>query len=210
MPRLFLCVTTILLGWASTTAVMPQAKSGGVGPSGMEMVTEQTAGISFLKIGHPLSNTASEYVMALQSSGGSIRSATAGVSVSEKRFVYLPGSCGARLYLDDADAQPLLKNRVNIDTVRIAGLQFRREFWAVYAGMGQWEGVINCYAFHNNQFYTLSLNAGVSLGKPGEVVDGVKISGELLRSRMADILNNTQEPVIQMFNDLLSSFRVNN
>ncbi len=174
------------------------------------MMTDQTLGISFLKIGQATGQDENGYRMYLQSASGTIRQAMAQVSVSQRVVVDLSGSYGGKLYLDDPKAKALLKNRMKVDTVNIGGLSFRREFWAVYAGMGAWEGVINCYAIHNRRYYVLSLNANIILGKPGEVVDGGKISAELLRTRLADILNDNREPVIQKFNDFLSAFQVSN
>jgi hypothetical protein len=208
MPRLFVCAATILIGWTSTLSVVAQVEKTRSPASGDSMMTDQTLGISFLRIGKAAWQDENGHRMCLQSPGGNIRLAMAGVSVSPRRFVELSGSYGGRLYLDEPKARPLLKNRVKVDTVNFGGLRFRREFWAVYAGMGQWEGVINCYAFHNRQYYVLSLNADISLGKPGEVVDGARMIAELLRTHLAGILNDSREPVIQSFNDFLSTFQV--
>jgi hypothetical protein len=174
------------------------------------MMTDQTLGISFLRLGQAARQNENGYRMYLQSASGKIRQAMAQVSVSQRVVVDLPGSYGGMMYLDEPKAKALLKNRVNVDSVTIGGLQFRREFWAVYAGMGAWEGVINCYAFHNGQYYVLSLNAQLTLGKPGEVIDGKRINAEHLRTRLAGILNDNREPVIQRFNDFLSAFQVSN
>jgi hypothetical protein len=208
MPRLFVCAATIVIGWTSTLSGVAHVDRTPSPASRDSMMTDQSLGISFLRIGKTAWQDGNGHRMCLQSPGGNIRLATAGVSVSPRPFVDLSGSYGGRLYLDEPKARPLLKNRVKIDTVNIDGLRFRREFWAVYAGMGQWEGVINCYAFHNRQYYVLSLNADISLGKPGEVVDGARISAGLLRTRLVGILDDSREPVIQSFNDFLSTFQV--
>lgn len=68
--------------------------------------------------------------------------------------------------------------------------------------------MINCYALHNRQYYVVSLNVDVTLEKPGEVVEGGMLTSELLQTRLVDILNDGQEPAIQKFNDLLSSFQI--
>jgi hypothetical protein len=208
MRRLLVCIVTVLLGWTSTIYAAPQADKTRSGASRDSILTDRTLGISFLSIGQAAGQDANGYRMCLQSSVGTIRLATAAVSVSSERVVDLSGSYGGKLYLDEPKAMSLLKNRVKVDTLNIDGLRFRREFWAVYAGMGAWEGVINCYAFHNGQYYVLSLNAEIMLGKPGEVVEGGRMTAELLRTRVVEILNDSQEPVIQRFNDLLSSFQV--
>jgi len=210
MPRLFVCAVTILLAWTSTIPGVAQVDTTRSAVSRDSMMTDQTLGISFLRLGQAARQNENGYRMFLQSASGNIRQAMAQVSVSQRVVVDLPGSYGGMMYLDEPKAKALLRNRVNVDTVTIGGLQFRREFWAVYAGMGAWEGVINCYAFHNGQYYVLSLNAQLTLGKPGEVVDGERISAEVLRTRLSDILNDNQEPVIQRFNDFLSAFQVSN
>jgi hypothetical protein len=208
MPRFFVCAATIVLGWISTVSGVAQVDKARSSVSRDSMMADQTLGILFLRIGEPTRHDGNGYSMSLQFPGGKINLATAGVSVSRRRVVDLSGSYGGKLYLDDPRAKSLLKNRVKVDTVDIGGLRFRRELWAVYAGMGMWEGVINCYALHNRQYYVLSLNVDISLGKPGEVVDGESMSAELLRTRVANILNDSREPAIQKFNDFLSSFQV--
>jgi hypothetical protein len=208
MPRLRVCALTMLLILASTKSGVAQVDRTRSSAPRDSMMSDQTLGVSFLRVGQVARHDENGYKMSLQSPGGKIRLATAGISVSVRRVVDLPGSYGGKMYLDELKAKSFLKNRVKVDTVDIGGLQFRREFWAVYAGMGAWEGVINCYAYHNRQYYVLSLNADVTLGRPGEVVDGERISAELLRTRLANILNDRQEPVIQKFNAFLSSFQV--
>jgi hypothetical protein len=208
MPRLLLFAMTVLVGLSSTTSGLAQVDKSRSSASSDKVMTDKTLGITFLTIGEATRQVENGYSMSLQSTGGRIRSATAGVSVSRRRFVDLSGSYGGKLYLDDPKARRLLKNRVKVDTVNIGGLRFRREFWGVYAGMGAWEGVINCYAFHKRQYYSVTLNADMTLGKPGEVVEGGKMSAELLRSRLVDVLNDSREPVIQQYNNLLSSFQV--
>ncbi len=208
MPRLFVCALTLLLCWNLTVSVQAQVETTQSLASRDSMITDQTLGISFLRIGPATRLDGNGYSMSLQSPGGKIRLATAGVSVSNRPVVDLSGSYGGKLYLDDTIAESILKNRVKVDTVNIGGLLFRREFWAVYAGMGAWEGVINCYALHNGQYCVVSLNVDITLEKPGEVVEGAKLTSELLQTRLVDILNDVQEPVIRKFNDFLSSFQV--
>lgn len=120
----------------------------------------------------------------------------------------MSGSYGGTVYLDTPMAMSVSENLVKVDSVQTDGLWFRREYWAVYAGMGAWEGVINCTAFLNGQYYVLSLHADIELGKPGEVADGKSVSAEQLRARVADVLSDGREPAVRAFNDLLSSFHV--
>jgi len=208
MPRLLPCALTVFFGWLVTTSVNAQVDGTRSPALRDNIVTDRSFGISFLEAGQPIASTKNGYTMSLESPTGAVRQATAAITVLPRPTVDLPGSFGGILYLDDPNAKSLLADVVRIDTVNINGLQFRREIWAVYAGMGAWEGVINCYAFHNYQYYSLRLQADISAGRPGEFVDGEQTSAETLRSRIADVLSDPRESVVQQFNALVSSFRV--
>lgn len=210
MPRMFSYAVTIIVACAFTTSGLAQVDKSRSSVPRDSMISDQTLGISFLRIGTETIHGGNGYRMLLQSSEGTIRRATAGVKISSRRFVDLSGSYGGEVYLDDLKTRSLLKNRVKVDSINLGGLWYSREFWAVYAGMGAWEGVINCYAFHNRQYYVCSLNADLMIGKPGEVVDGGRMSAEVLRERVMDILNDSREPIIHKFNDFLSSVQVSN
>ena len=202
-----ICAATALLAWASASVSVAQNQFAEAALAD-SIVGDQALGVSFLRVGDVKKHGENGYAMSLQSLDGRIKQATAGVSISPSRAVDLSGSYGGTVNPDDPAAASLLKNRVKVDTVTAGGLQFRREYWAVYAGMGAWEGIIHCYAFNNGQYDVLSLNAGVILGKPGDDVDGEKMTTEQLQARMVTILSDSHEPVVKMFNDLLSSFQV--
>ena len=173
------------------------------------VVIDQALGISFLKPGQAVRQGNNGYEFSLQSSSGNIRQAVASILISQKPSVDLSGTYGGRLSLDAPEARRLLENVVKVDTIVLRGLVFRRELWAVYAGMGAWEGVVNCYALRNNQYYNLCLNVGVNAGKPGETEGGEAVSAKALQARVAGVLTDAREPVIQQFNSLLSSFQLN-
>lgn len=122
MPRLFACAVAILLGWTFTISGVAQVDKARSSASRDSMMADQTLGISFLRIGTPTRHDGNGYRMSLQSPGGKIRLATAGVSVSNRRVVDLSGSYGGKLYLDKPKAKSLLKNRVKVDSVNIGGL----------------------------------------------------------------------------------------
>ena len=174
------------------------------------LVTDPALGIAYLQIGPSARHGQHELALSLQSPVGSIRGAVLTVCRSQKPFVDLSGSFGGRMDTDDPKITSLLENRVRVDTVELAGLRFRREFWAVYAGMGEWEGVITCYAPHDGVYYVLSLHTGVNLGKPGEVVDGTPIGAEPLRRQLANMLFDDREPLVRRFNDFLSTIQLTN
>ncbi len=172
------------------------------------IVTDHTLGISFLQIGSLTGSSSGGYTIVLQSASGSIRQATVQLSVSPKPFIELPGSYGGRKYIGDKTSRPLLKNVVAIDSVPVNGVDFRREYWVVYAGMGMWEGIVNCYASVRGQYYELSLNTGIAAGKPGEVFDGTEMRASDLALRVANILRDENEMVIRQFNTVLSSLKL--
>ena len=172
------------------------------------LVFDHTLGISFVRAGQEIKRTDGGYGITLESTGGMIRRAAAGIFVASRRTIDLPGSYGGKMYLDNPRAGAILKNIVRVDTTSVNGIPFTREYWAVYAGMGMWEGVVNCSALRNGQYYVVSLTTDFMLGKPGDDVEGKRITTEALRSRMADILSDPREPVVQQFNSILSSFEV--
>ena len=172
------------------------------------LVSDHTLGISFVRAGLETKRTDGGYGITLESTGGMIRRAAAGIFVASRRTIDLPGSYGGKMYLDNPRAGAILKNIVRVDTTSVNGIPFTREYWAVYAGMGMWEGVVNCSALRNGQYYVVSLTTDFMLGKPGDDVEGKRITTEALRSRMADILSDPREPVVQQFNSILSSFEV--
>lgn len=210
MYQLSVCIATILVSWVSAALGATQMEPASSPTARDTIMTDRNTGVSFLRIGQPAGAGEKRNMMYLQSSTGRIKLATAGVSISPRLFVDLSGSFGGSVYLDEPNAASLLKNIVDVDTIDIYGLRFRREYWAVYAGMGQWEGIINCSALHNNQYYVLSLNADISLGKPGEVVEGETLNAESLRTRLLEILNDNQESVVRRFYNLLASLQILN
>ncbi len=208
MSRIVVCaaILTFWCAWPYVGMAQELQARPPVSPDGI--VTDQALGITFLRIAPAVKQDGVGYRMHLQGSGGSLTHATAEVSVSDRPYVDLSGTYGGILYLDDVKADFQLENRVMVDSVTAGGLQFRREYWVVYGGMGGWEGVINCYALHDQHFYHLSLDSDASMGKPGEVVGAGTLIGEQLRMRFATMLQDGREPVVRRFNELLSSFRV--
>ncbi len=205
MPRILLSVLAICL----CTILFPPAFAQHTATLSVPAtVVDQSLGISFLNVGNITAQSAKSYTLSLQSATGNLRQAGVTITVSERVGIDLSGSLGGKLYVDDPGFNAVSRNVVRVDTVVVDGLQFRREFWAVYAGMGAWEGVVNCYAFHGGQYYSVCMNADVHAGRPGEVVDGKPVSDEDLRTRIAATLSDPREPLISQFGRLVSSFRV--
>lgn len=98
------------------------------------------------------------------------------------------------------------ENRVPGDSVVVNGVGFKRDYWAVYAGQGQWETVINCYAYHDGQYYVVSLGHDSMAGKPGEFVNGSRTTKQQMRTGLINSLQDTTNDYVRSFNQILSSF----
>ncbi len=174
-------------------------------------VQNDVLGISFAKVGTVVQHDSSTYNITLLSSGTSpVQSAIAHVSVSDRLFVDLPGSYGGRVYFDSPSAAMLFKNRVMVDSVNTGQQNFRREYWVVYAGMGMWDSVINCYVHQKGRYYIVSLVQDKPIGKPGEIVEGKPLTAEELKLKVVSSLQDTTNSIVDEFNKLLYSFQIHN
>ncbi len=130
------------------------------------------------------------------------------VFVSRQPFVYLPGTYGGRYYFD-ADKQPgVFSDYVHEDSVTVSGLKFARDYWAVYAGQGQWETVDNCYAFHDGQYFTISLTRDFQTGMPGAKINGVFRSKQEMRASIMERMRDTNNVSVKGFNQILRTFSI--
>jgi len=172
---------------------------------------DKTLGISFNKIGNVTKQNSTSYNIDLTSSeNSSSSSAIAQVSIANRLYVDLPGSYGGRLYLDSPSANKIIKDRVLVDSVNNGQLNFNRSYWAVYAGMGMWDCVINCSAQKNGKYYIVSLVQELPAGKPGLIVNGKQLSSNELKSEIVSSLKDTTNTTVKKFYNLLSSFQVTN
>ena len=167
--------------------------------------------ISFAKVGTVSHVDSSTYKITLSSSNTpSGQSAIAEVTSSDRLSIYLPGSYGGRMYLDSQTASSFFLNRVLVDSVNSGQQKLRREYWAVYAGMGMWDCVINCYTEENGKYYTVSLVQEKPMGKPGEIINGRPLTADELQLKIVSSLQDTTNITAKEFNKLLSSFQINN
>ena len=169
-------------------------------------VEDPALGIAFNRIGAVEKSDSSTYGMKLQS----LHPARVQVSVGDRLFVDLPGTYGGRLYLDTPSASRSFQDRVLVDSVNTGGRSFSREYWIVYAGMGMWEGVINCYTEEGGRYYIVSFIQDVPIGKPGEEVDGKHLDGGALKERFLTSLRDTTNESIRQFDALLGSIQIYN
>ncbi len=178
--------------------------------SNKNIVQDNALGISFEKVGDVNRIDSSTFSIKLPSSEiNSGYNATAMVSVSNKLYVDLPGSYGGRLYLDSPNSTRIIQNRVKVDSIASGDQNYRREYWTVYAGMGMWDCVINCYFRSEGQYYIVSYVQDKQLGKPGEIIDGEKLNSDDLKSQALSFLKDKNNSSVNSFYQLLSSFQIN-
>jgi hypothetical protein len=167
--------------------------------------------VAFTAVAVAEKSDSATYSMVLQSSDHSrLQNALAEVSLSDRLFVDLPSSYGGRIYLDTPAASRILQCRLLVDSV-FTGLQkFRREYWAVYAGMGMWEGVVNCYARAGGRYCLVSLVWDAPIGKPGADSDNGPLTSQWLQQKCLTSLQDKTNTLVRDFNVLLSSVEVQN
>ncbi len=170
---------------------------------------DKALGVAFAKAGTVEKIDTATFRIALQSSETSApRSALAQLSATDRLFVDLPGSYGGRLYYDEPSASQLMKNRMLEDTVLTGQQNFHRDYWVVYAGMGMWEGVINCYTREAGRYYIVSLIQTVQAGKPGEEADGKPLAAADLQGKVLQSLRDTTNVIVNEFTTILHSVQV--
>ncbi len=174
-----------------------------------KIIKDNVLGISFPEIGKAEKVDSTGYRMVLPATDEtSHASPVVTVSVSNRLFVDLPGSYGGRLYLDRYGARRLRRDIAYTDTTESGSVKFVRQYWTVYAGMGMWECVINCYSDESGRYYILSLSSDVTAGKPGEHVGGIRLTSRRLKSRLLSSLRDTSNVALQQFNKLVTSFQI--
>ncbi|MGB9773150.1 MAG: hypothetical protein ACP5JH_00980 [Bacteroidota bacterium] len=175
--------------------------------SSVKTVTNKSFGFSFKTAGEVVREDSATYSIKFSALSGLNGSTPyAYVSVSNEPFVYLPGSYGGRYFLNQNAQADLLIDRLLIDSITVNGLKFRREYWAVYAGMGAWEAVVNCYTLQKDRYYVISLVQDLQSGKPGEVINDKKLTKEEIQSSLLHMMQDATSSTIRQFNQILYSF----
>ncbi|MCL4540012.1 MAG: hypothetical protein M1378_10545 [Bacteroidetes bacterium] len=130
------------------------------------------------------------------------------IFVTRRPFVYLPGTYGGRYYFDASPNSNGSSDFARGDSVTVNGLRFARDYWAVYAGMGQWETVDNCYALQDGQYYTISLTRDFNTAMPGAKVNGVATSKAQMRAGLIERMRDSTNVYVRSFNQVLRSFSI--
>lgn len=171
---------------------------------------DDTLGIAFAKIGAVEKIDNATYRIMLPSSDKMQigTPAIAEVSATDRLYVDLPGSYGGRVYYDTPSATRLFQNRVLIDSVLVGQQNFHREYWIVYAGMGMWESVINCYMQETGRYYIVSLLQEVRAGKPGDDVDGLQLTAEGVQKNVLSALRDTTNTIVGEFTTMLNTVQI--
>lgn len=174
-------------------------------------IQDKNLGISFAKVGNVVKQDSITYRITLTSSSSyPPQTAIALVTTSNRLFVDLPGSYGGRLYFNSPAGTKFLRNRILADSVNNGHQIFHREYWAVYAGMGMWDCVINNYFQNNGKYYIVSLVQDKQLGKPGEISNGKTLTNEGLKLKALASLQDTTNNIVNEYNKLISSFHIEN
>jgi hypothetical protein len=202
-------LTVAVLNTANCQTADSAQSAGTVQQNASSIIHDKVLGISFAKISTVKKIDSSTYSITLLSpENSSARTAFAQISQADRLFVDLPGSYGGRLYYNDPGMKDLATSRLKSDSLDSGTIKFTRDYWAVYAGMGAWEEVINCYTQQNGHYYIVSLIQNRMLGKPGMEIEGKQITREKLQAKVIASLTDTTDAVVKQFNELITSFRI--
>lgn len=185
------------------------SQTGKTGEGKLQTLSDRPAGFSVHYQGTLIKKNRGEYLIDLSGpanaeyGGGRVH-----IFISRRPFVYLPGTYGGRYYFDTDESARTTSDYVRGDSVTFNGVKFARDYWAVYAGMGQWETVDNCYALHNGQYYTISLARDFKTVMPGQTVNGTRTTKEQLRSSLIEKMRDTSSVYVKSFNRILESFSI--
>jgi len=130
------------------------------------------------------------------------------ISVDQQPFVDLSGTYGGRYYFNQKSNAQVLSHRYATEQDTVSGFAFTKEYWLVYGGMGSWDAIINAYTKYENHYYIISLTHSFLTEKPGEVIDGRKISEHELINKGLELMHNEKNKYVDAFNSILSSFSI--
>jgi len=134
------------------------------------------------------------------------------VFVDRKLSVPLSGTYGGRYPFEEHPKAAVSSNRIVSqklilnDIVSKNDITFKRDYWVVYGGMGNWDIVINYYTKRKNNYYMISLEHTFSGYVPGMLTaGGKKITKEEI---INEILNKMPDnDYVRIFNQMFFTFR---
>lgn len=173
------------------------------------MIEDRGMNLSFLNIGNARKVDSTTYSIDIEASDN-VRRASIEIAVTGALFVNLPGTYGGRLFLNPSTPGQVMKSLVLSDSVWLNQNKFERQYWVSYAGMGLWEGVINCYRKENGKYYVVSLVQDESLGQPEKKVDSGSGTFEFLQMKMLKSLLDTTSVTVKLFNRVAGSLKIVN
>ncbi len=185
------------------------SQTGKTGEGKLQTLSDRPAGFTVHYQGTLIKKNQGEYLIDLsgpanaEHSGGLVH-----IFLSRQPFVYLPGTYGGRFYFETDKTPNTAADYVRGDSVTVNGIRFARDYWAVYAGMGQWETVDNCYTIHGGRCYTISLTRNFKTVMPGQTVNGTRTTKEQLRSSLIGKMRDTSDVNVKSFNEILKSFSI--
>ncbi len=199
--------TLFVVTFVFATMLVSRAQSGKSGATKFKVYTNPSAAFTFKYQGTVARKDSNEcsIELPLAENSGTGR-AVVRVFTSQRPFVYLPGTYGGKYYFSSNENNLMAADRVTGDSVSVNGLRFAQDYWAVYAGMGQWETVDNCYSYHDGRYYVISLSRNLRTGMPGEIVNGIRTSKSLMRTTFIDRMRDTTNTYVQSFSQILKSF----
>lgn len=140
------------------------------------------------------------------------KSSSVTVFVDKKLSVPLSGSYGDRYPFEEHPKAAVLSNRtlsqklILNDIVSKNDITFKRDYWVVYGGMGNWDIVINYYTKRKDSYYMISLEHSFSGDVPGMVTRGGKkiTKGKIINEILNKMPDNDYE---RIFNQMFFTFR---
>ena len=157
-------------------------------------------------IEHPADGVVRERLTPTAQSG--VQEAFIDAALAEHPSIDLPGSYGGRLVLDSPAGAAIAESIIRTDLVTTADRTWRREYRAVYAGMGMWDCVIRCYSDVDGRDLSVTLVQTMTAGKPGEEVNGAPLRTESVRATLLTRMQDATSPAVQRLTALLGSLSI--
>lgn len=202
-------LTTLGIFFILLFSVPVNAQTQRAGKGHMSVLENRAYGFTIMYQGTLVKRGQNDFVIELPQAASTGESrGRVSVFVSAQPFVYLPGTYGGKYYFESGTGGDVGPDFVPGDSITVNGIGFAQDYWAVYAGQGQWETVDNCYAFHDGRYYIISMNRDFLTGMPGERVNGATAGKPELRARLFSTMRDTSNVYVKSFNQIVNSFSI--